>query len=109
MAKLHRIADNRYAFHCPACGHAHQIRVVDDDGEEGRAGWTWNGSMDAPTFRGTKKDPRPSLLVNVGGANPTVPICHSVITDGKIAFIADSTHAMAGQTVDMPEWDNEPV
>lgn len=31
--------------------------------------------------------------------------CHSVVTDGRIMFCTDSTHALAGQTVDMPDID----
>jgi hypothetical protein len=35
------------------------------------------------------------------------PRCHSFVTDGKIEFLNDSTHKLAGQTVplpDMPDW-----
>ena len=28
------------------------------------------------------------------------------VTDGRIQYLADSTHALAGQTVDLPEWSN---
>ncbi|QED11703.1 hypothetical protein PP914_gp215 [Arthrobacter phage Qui] len=37
----------------------------------------------------------------------TTPRCHSFVTDGKIEFLSDSTHKLAGQTVDipdLPEW-----
>ena len=27
------------------------------------------------------------------------------VTDGNIQFLADCTHALAGQTVPMPDWD----
>ena len=30
------------------------------------------------------------------------PRCHSFVTDGKIHFLGDSTHALANQTVDIP-------
>ena len=29
--------------------------------------------------------------------------CHSFVTDGRIQFLADCTHPLAGQTVDLPE------
>jgi hypothetical protein len=35
------------------------------------------------------------------------PRCHSYVRDGKIEFLNDSTHKLAGQTVplpDMPDW-----
>jgi hypothetical protein len=31
-------------------------------------------------------------------------VCHSFVTDGRIQFLGDCTHALAGQTVDLPEW-----
>lgn len=44
-------------------------------------GWSWNG------------DP------------PVEKRCHSWVTEGRIEFLADCTHSMAGQTVDLPaEW-----
>ncbi len=73
---------------CPACDDIHVLK-----------GWTFNGSMDRPTFT-------PSLLVRYFLADGTTvrSVCHSHITDGRIAFLADCTHDLAGQTVDLPEW-----
>jgi hypothetical protein len=31
-------------------------------------------------------------------------VCHSFVTDGRIQFLNDCTHPLAGQTVDIPEW-----
>lgn len=45
----------------------------------------------------------PSVLVQ--GANEAGPtVCHSFVTAGRIQFLGDSTHALAGQTVDVPDW-----
>lgn len=30
-------------------------------------------------------------------------VCHSFIRDGRIEFLSDCTHALAGQTVDLPD------
>jgi len=60
--------------------------------------WGWNGSMDSPTFT-------PSIFVNRGEVNPTAPACHSFVTDGKIQFLGDCSHSMAGTTVEIPDWD----
>lgn len=30
-------------------------------------------------------------------------VCHSFVTAGRIEFLPDCTHALAGQTVDLPE------
>lgn len=74
-------------FRCPGCENNHQIWI------SGAVSWVWNGSIEAPTFG-------PSLLVMFGAAQR----CHSFICDGKIEFLTDSTHALAGQTVDLPDW-----
>lgn len=58
-------------------------------------GWDWNGSTDLPTIR-------PSLLSN--GADESGPwTCHSYVTEGTIHFLADSSHPLAGQTLDLLE------
>jgi hypothetical protein len=77
---------DRWMFHCPGCKCAHQI--------DGR--WTFNGDARKPTIRA-------SILVHaVEGTNR--PLCHSFVTDGRIEFFPDSTHGLAGQTVDLPPW-----
>lgn len=93
-------------FRCPGCDEVHGISL-------GPSGWTWNGDLERPTFQ-------PSVLV--GGVQwdtasgfhkpnhhvaPGEPIvCHSFVTDGRIQFLSDSTHELAGQTVDLPPWQS---
>lgn len=76
---------------CPGCRDSHLITVRAEG--QSRPVWTWNGSLDAPTVT-------PSLL-----CEPDDPAnrCHSFITDGRIQFLADCHHALAGQTVLLPE------
>lgn len=81
-------------FWCLGCKCLHAIYHKREDWKG--PVWNWNGSFDKPTFT-------PSLLVNVGGACPTAPICHSYITDGKIQYLPDCTHALAGKTVEIPD------
>jgi hypothetical protein len=33
--------------------------------------------------------------------------CHSFVTDGKIQFLPDCYHSLKGQTVELPEWDDD--
>lgn len=94
-------------FECPACGYSHPFYVATPKTPSGepwptRDGkpwpiWTFNGDEERPTFS-------PSLLVHgAPEANPPTPRCHSFVRDGRIEFCTDSTHAMAGRTVDLPE------
>lgn len=80
-----------YFFWCPGCDDPHMVWV-----NEG-SGWTFNGDTTRPTFS-------PSLLVNGGGVVPGTPVCHSFIRNGQIEFLSDCSHALAGQTVPIPEW-----
>lgn len=103
-----------YAFWCPGCKEGHQVRV----GVADRPCWTFNDNEDAPTFS-------PSVLVTSGhfmaehkggrcwctfNAEHPDDIsfscfrCHSFVTDGRIQFLSDCSHPLAGQTVDLPPW-----
>lgn len=97
MNKFHdmgtRQGERWIAFTCPGCEETHAIPV------SGPHGWQWNGLLEKPTLT-------PSIFVNVGGSNPGVPMCHSYVTDGRIQFLGDCTHKLAGQTVDLPDWDS---
>lgn len=99
---LSRSAHQLY-FMCPGCKYWHGVNVDQPD----RPRWGWNGSADAPTFT-------PSILVRTGRAvDPTYEpeeddppeVCHSYVTDGRIQFLNDCTHTLAGQTVTLPAFD----
>jgi hypothetical protein len=81
---------------CPACGYGHLFRTV--PGRHGEPVWTFNGDRDKPTFS-------PSMLVNAGLKEkyPDVIVCHSFVRDGRIEFLSDCSHAMAGQSVELLE------
>jgi hypothetical protein len=101
-----------YMIFCPACNCGHGLTKS----------WTFNGDFEKPTFS-------PSLLVKgveypeedpttgdflrgpdgkylldasgrILGAKDTV--CHSFIKDGMISYCGDSTHPLAGLTVELP-------
>lgn len=113
MAKVTKATDETLMFWCPGCEEAHGVKV------DGSRGWGWNGSLDLPTIT-------PSILVRSGhhipehkgpcwctfdwgGRKPSFEckICHSFVTDGKIQFLGDCSHALAGQTVELPEWGSQ--
>jgi hypothetical protein len=122
MAALSRILRSqeggRIAFWCPGCDEAHAVTI--DPGP-----WKWNGDADRPTIR-------ESILVRgghfaaAGGScwctynaeHPEDPApfkctqCHSYVTEGRIQFLGDCSHELAGQTVDLPTFpgnEEEPV
>ena len=101
---------NSLVFWCPGCEETHVI----DLGK-----WQWDGNLTQPTFA-------PSVLVTsghfiVGSPDPTTcwctynrehpdnpaPFrcqrCHTYVREGRIQFLPDSTHALAGQTIDLPD------
>jgi len=90
MPKVHRAQDGLYMFECPGCGCCHFFST---DGA-GRPHWQWNGDVEKPTVT-------PSILVS--GSRPEHR-CHSFVKDGRIQFLGDCHHKLAGQTVDLPEW-----
>ena len=80
---------------CPGCKFKHII-VAGGEGSSPGAKWDWNGSMDNPTFH-------PSLKVYGYGEDNQKFTCHSYIRNGKIEFLGDSTHELAGQTIELPD------
>lgn len=119
ISKTLRQSGQSLIFWCPGCKHGHRIVIGEGPGPR----WGYNGNPDKPTFT-------PSILVTGsdltekgwvdyrawceagtpernGEAFESAPtVCHSFVTDGRIQFLGDCTHALAGQTVDLPEkWE----
>lgn len=116
-AKLRSAEGGLLTFWCPGCDETHQVNVVTSGN-----GWTFNGNNESPSFQ-------PSVLIRSGhfmtthkpgdscwctfnakrqseGREPSrfkCKVCHSFVTDGRIQFLGDCTHALAGQTVDLPD------
>lgn len=116
LSKILRKIDGGLMFECPACDNYHLVYLD----APGRPHWTWNGDVDKPTFS-------PSLLVQYPTWVPPATtleirdkiksgeivqqkvdvVCHSFIRDGQFVYLNDCTHAMAGQTVDIPPLEGE--
>lgn len=77
-----------YIYWCPGCEDNHQIIVAPGY-------WGFDGDLERPTVDG-------SVLVR--GSVWENRACHSYIRDGKIEFLSDSTHDLAGHTVEMLDW-----
>lgn len=114
---MRRLEDGKVAFMCPGCDEFHAVRVEGD----GSPRWGYNGNPDSPTFtpsvrvQGVKnhmsdedwdaydkmdvQEDREKILADHRFAS----CCHSFVTDGRIQFLSDCTHPLAGQTVDLPD------
>lgn len=105
-----------YTFKCPGCNDNHMVYV---NHANKSVNWTFNNDLNKPTFS-------PSILVRSGHHsqnhkkgdgcwctynkehqdNPTrftCYLCHSFVRDGKIQFLNDCTHELAGKTVELSE------
>ena len=101
-----RRTEQGISFKCPGCGDNHAIPTT------GPHAWGFNGNYDRPTLT-------PSVLVRSGHYAPhwkqgdacwcgkdygfECYRCHSFVENGQIRFLADCTHKLAGQTVDLAE------
>ncbi len=110
--KLRSLEGDRLVYWCQGCDMFHQVWVGSGPGPR----WGWNGDVERPTFT-------PSVLVSWDQAEPPAAtlevcekirsgeivqvkvhkVCHTFITDGRVQFLSDCTHAFAGQTLDLPD------
>lgn len=111
-AILQTVDDDDLSFHCPGCGGVHTVMVGEGDGPR----WGYNGDPVRPTFtpsllvRGNKLTLDESGRWNGGwerdAEGKLIPTtCHSFVTDGQIQFLGDCTHALAGQTLPIPNFE----
>lgn len=115
-------------FKCPACNTMHSVNHGVGTGPR----WGWNGKLDKPTLTPSvlvrsghfaiadRAVPSKGDGMAEGcwcsyfKANPKEDdgdpdfkcgLCHSFVVDGRIQFLSDCSHSLAGQTVDLPELD----
>lgn len=117
----------RLTWWCPGCDGAHQVATGDGPGPR----WVWNGDAERPTFtpsvlvwwdepaninnpEALQRDLDEARARKAAGATgdaakiPQVSKrCHSFVVDGQMQFLSDSTHALAGQTIQIPKWHGE--
>ena len=95
-----------YRIFCLGCNSYHFVPTQKPNRVSKDGAWEFNGDLENPTFI-------PSLLIRWGNKVPTYEhldeneygggICHSFITNGKMIFLGDCTHYLAGQTVELPQ------
>ncbi len=90
------------SFVCPGCGSHHVIHVEEKNASG--AQWSFNGDYERPTFV-------PSINSRIGPYGDewgvekagAYDVCHFFVKAGRIEFLGDCTHKLAGSAVDLPE------
>lgn len=111
---LGQAEDGSLWFWCKGCDAPHSLNVGAGSGPR----WGYNGNADAPTFTpsvlaqwdqweppATTLEIRDKIRSGEIVQTKIAKVCHSFVTDGRIQYLADCTHALAGQTVDLPDWE----
>ena len=116
MSKIKLILDKDNDFYgieflCPGCKYVddttqrHSIRVnqipvgYKASSIPLNVSWNWNVDLEKPSIT-------PSVKRSFPRKDGKVYICHSVITDGYITFVNDSTHPLAGQRVELLDFND---
>lgn len=113
-AKLLRLEGGLLSFYCPGCKCSH--------GFDSR--WTFDGNMEAPTFSPSllvgpnwripdgwdfdtaPRDEKGELLLGPDGVHVLGAFevrCHSFVRAGRIEYLGDCTHELAGKTIPMED------
>lgn len=111
---LGQAEDGSLWFFCRSCDAPHSLNVGAGTGPR----WGYNSNAEAPTFTPSvlvqhdQWEPPATTLdiaekIRIGEIKQTkvAKVCHSFVTDGRIQYLGDCTHGLAGQTVDLPEWE----
>lgn len=118
MSKLSEILrdgeDGAMLWFCPGCKMVHQIHVGPGEGRPGPR-WSWNESVDKPTFSpsvlvtGSQQltEEQCAFIQGGGKIEPVRSVCHSFVVDGEMKFLDDCTHELAGQTVPIPPFHED--
>jgi hypothetical protein len=104
---LHKCSSDstfEYIFFCEGCGNCHGFRtatwpqptgMTEQEIEWFKSKWNFNDDNKKPTIS-------PSLLIHdINEKGEQFVKCHSFITDGKIQYLGDCNHKLAGQTIDL--------
>jgi len=97
---------------CPGCGESHKIPIGSPYSIKHQ--WAFNNDFIKPTFspsvriRGKRRvfenGRWTGEWIRNAEGEPVAFCCHYFIENGKIRYCSDSTHALAGQTIDLPEF-----
>lgn len=95
-------------YWCQGCNDIHGVVVA------GPGAWGYNANPEKPTFTPSVLTRGHRLVRDEHGhwtgeyrldanGKPIEEVCHTFITNGMVQFLGDCTHALAGQTLPLPE------
>lgn len=104
-----RNVEGGFSHWCPGCEEMHFIAV----GRQSGPNWSFDGNVDRPTFNPSVRITG-KLTEKVDGkwtgkwirdadGRLVDMCCHYFLHGGQLQYCGDSTHALAGQTVPLPE------
>ena len=111
---LRKMADDQIAFFCPGCQRRHVVRIGGNP--RARPIWSFNGNPESPTITPSVVSRSGHYMPNHVEGDPcwcdgdsgfACEQCHLFVSDGKIRFLPDCSHELAGETVPMvpvPFW-----
>jgi hypothetical protein len=91
----HASGREEFVHYCPACKDTHVATTVRPPGDSGPK-WDLSGSPEHPSLS-------PSVRVSWGRTGEKERICHYFLKAGVFDYCSDSTHAMAGTRVPLPD------
>lgn len=107
-AKLRHTSEG-FSHWCPACEQMHHISINRDGGPN----WTFDGNVEAPTFAPSVRIGGKQRINEQGrwtgewrrgpDGKALDGCCHYFLHAGQLQFLPDCTHALAGQTIPLPD------
>jgi hypothetical protein len=104
-SKLRLLEGGCIAYWCPGCQCAHVmlLKTVFTKGPH----WTFNYNPFLPTFTPSFHETysEPVDWDNPDGPKVERSQCHCIVTDGKIQYLSDCEHELAGKLIELPDFD----
>lgn len=95
LSQFLRNTEDGVAHYCIACRGLHNFSIKRPNHLAQR--WTWNGHIVAPTFF-----PSMHIITRHLHDRKFMQSCHYWIRGGRVEFLKDCTHSMAGVTISLP-------
>jgi len=86
-----------FIHYCPGCKEMHCIPTE----PHAKLQWSFNGNENSATFSPSVRNTTPEYKDEDCIVQATC--CHYFIRGGQIEFCGDSTHELAGKTVELPD------